>query len=155
MAVCGPRDREWLSVTAFTLIESSRPAQIKAFTMAQLRAGSMRARKYWEHYRTLSRQQRRTNKSDVRKDRSQPLSNVRTERKAQLFAEALRRFEIRATQIQTRDQPQQGARAKARVMHDNERKGGDKGLPFARRGMPPSSRPGLSAEEYLPGGGSR
>lgn len=99
MAVCGPRDREWLSVTAFTLIESSRPAQIKAFTMAQLRAGSMRARKYWEHYRTLSRQQRRTNKSDVRKDRSQPLSNVRTERKAQLFAEALRRFETRATQI--------------------------------------------------------
>lgn len=113
MAVFGPRDRELLSVTEFTLIESSRPAQIKAFTMAQLRARIMRARKYWEKYRTLSRQQHRTNKSDLRKGRSQPLSNVRTERKAQLFAEALRRFEKRATQIQPRDQPQQGAHAKA------------------------------------------
>jgi hypothetical protein len=113
MAVFGPQDRELLSVTEFALIGSSRPAQIKAFTVAQLKAKITRARKYWDKYRTLARQQHRSNKSDSERDRPQPFSNVRTERKAQLFAEALSRFEKRATQIQPRDQPEQGARAKA------------------------------------------
>lgn len=113
MAVFRSQDRELLSGTEFALIESSRPAQIKAFTMAQLRAKITRARTYWEKYRTLARQQHRTNKSDSRRDRLQPFSNVRTERKAQLFAEALSRFEKRATQIEPEEHPKTRARVKA------------------------------------------
>lgn len=106
MAVFGPQDRELLSVTEFALIESSRPAQIKAFTVAQLKAKITRARKYWDKYRTLARRQHRTNNENSGRARSNPLSNVRTERKGRLFAEALTQFEKRLTQIQRRDQPQ-------------------------------------------------
>ncbi|MCE3223654.1 MAG: hypothetical protein K0S58_1834 [Nitrospira sp.] len=106
MAGFRPQDRELLTVMELALIESSRPAQIKLFTLAQLKAKITRARKYWDKYRTLARRQHRTNKTDPGSDRSQPFSNVRTERKGRLFAEALTQFEKRLAQIQRRDQPQ-------------------------------------------------
>jgi hypothetical protein len=94
-----PQDRELLTVMERALMESSRPAQIKLFTMAQLKAKITRARKLWDKYRTLGRRQHRLNNENSGRARSNPLSNMRTERKGQLFEEALSRFEKRLAQI--------------------------------------------------------
>ena len=108
-----PQDSELLTVMERALIDSSRPAQLKLFTVAQLKARITRARKLWDKYRTLARRQHRANNENSGRARSNPLSNMRTERKGQVLAEALRRFEKRLAQIQRRDQPQKtGPRTK-------------------------------------------
>lgn len=116
MVVFRAQDRELLTVTEFALIESSRPSQIKPFTVAQLKPKIVRARRFWDKYRGLARQQHRTKKVDSGRNRAQPFSNVRTERKAQLFAGALSRFEKRLELIQRRVQPKARPRTKVSQM---------------------------------------
>ncbi|MBH0203932.1 MAG: hypothetical protein HP496_16935 [Nitrospira sp.] len=59
----------------------------------------MRVRRFWDKYRELTRQQQRTTKTSRQRGRLQPSPNVRTERKAQVFADALDRFEKRLEQL--------------------------------------------------------
>lgn len=103
MALMQGQDRALFTATEFALIKSSVSTQIKAHTPAQLNAQIMRARKYWDKYRDLARQQQRRTKQRPQPDRLQPFSNLRTERKAQVFAGVLERFEQRLAQLTTQD----------------------------------------------------
>jgi hypothetical protein len=99
MAMMRVQDRALLTATELALIESSAPSRIRACTPAQVNERIAQARRFWDKYRGLGRrQQRRTNKSP-QGGRPQPFSNVRTERKAQIFAGALARFELRLEQL--------------------------------------------------------
>lgn len=100
MAGIRPQDRELLTVVERALIESSSPDQLKRITVTHLKTKITRARKLWDKYRTLARRQHRLNNENSGRARSNPLSNMRTERKGQLFEEALSRFEKRLKQIQ-------------------------------------------------------
>lgn len=85
------------------LIKSSWSEQIKAHTPAQLNARIARARKYWDTYRDLARQQQQRTKKTPQSGRPQPFSNLRTERKAQVFIGVLERFEQRLAQQTAQD----------------------------------------------------
>ena len=98
MASIHVQDRALLTATELALIESSEPSRISAYSPAQLNDRIARARKYWDKYRDLARQQQRRIKKRQHRG-PQPFSNVRTERKAQAFAAALRRFEQRLAQM--------------------------------------------------------
>ncbi len=93
------QDRILLTATELALVESSEPSRIRAYTPAQLNGRIARARRFWDKYRDLARQQQRTAKQSSQHNRRQPTSNVRTERKAQVFAGALDRFEKRLEQL--------------------------------------------------------
>ncbi|MDH4082226.1 MAG: hypothetical protein OEV99_01445 [Nitrospira sp.] len=93
------QDRALLTATELALIESSAPSRIRAYTFAQLNNRIVRVRRFWDKYRELARQQQRTTKTSRQQGRLQPALNVRTERKAQVFAGALDRFEKRLEQL--------------------------------------------------------
>jgi hypothetical protein len=97
------QDRTLLTATELALIESSEPSRIKAYTSAQLKGRIARVRRFWDKYRELGRRQQWTTKTSRQRGRLQPSPNVRTERKAQVFAGALERFEKRLEQL-TRDE---------------------------------------------------
>lgn len=120
MAVFRPKDRELLTVLEFALIEASRPGQIKAFTIAQLKSKITRARKYWDKYRERGRQQQRVEKK-AGVAGMRPMSNARTDRKARIFALALSRFEKRLAQVQRRESPKTHPRAKPPRMETDSR----------------------------------
>lgn len=103
MVLMQGQDRAVFTATEFALIQSSVSTQIKAHTRAQLNARIARARKYWDKYRDLARQQQRRTKQRPQPDRLQPFSTLRTERKAQVFAGTLERFEQRLAQLTTQD----------------------------------------------------
>jgi hypothetical protein len=103
MTSMGVQDRALLTATELTLIESSGPSRIRAYTAAQLAPRIARTRRFWDKYRKLARQQQRTTKTSGQRGRLRPSPNVRTERKAQVFADALERFEKRLEQL-TRDE---------------------------------------------------
>lgn len=93
------QDRALLTVTELALIESSEASRMRAYTSAQLNNRIVRVRRFWDKYRELARQQQRTTKTSRQRGRLQPATNVRTERKAQVFAGALARFEKRLEQL--------------------------------------------------------
>jgi hypothetical protein len=93
------QDRALLTATELALIESSGPSRIRTYTSAQLNDRIVRVRRFWDKYRKLARQQQRTTKTSRQRGSLQPSPNVRTERKAQVFAGALDRFEQRLEQM--------------------------------------------------------
>jgi hypothetical protein len=99
MTLMRVQDRALLTATELALIESSEPSRIRAYTSAQLNDRIARARRFWDKYRELARRQQRTTKTSRQRGRLQPSPNVRTERKAQVFAGALDRFEKRLEQL--------------------------------------------------------
>ena len=99
MAMTRAQDRALLTATELTLIETSEPSRIKALKPEQLNDRIVRARRFWDKYRQLARQQQRRIKKSPQVGRPQPSSNVRTRRKAQVFAAALERFEKRLEQV--------------------------------------------------------
>lgn len=103
MAPIRAQDQELFTATEFALLQSSLPSEIKSLTRARLQAQMTRARRYWDKYRGLTREQHRAKKRESERNRAQPFSNVRTERKAHMLAQALSRFEKRLEQIERRD----------------------------------------------------
>ena len=99
MALMQVQDRALLTVTELALIESSELSRIRAYTPAQLNDRIARARRFLDKYRDLARQQQRRTKKSPQRGRPQPFSNLRIERKAQVFAGALERFEKRLEQM--------------------------------------------------------
>jgi len=93
------QDRALLTATEVALIESSEPSRIRAYTPAQLNDRIARARRLWDKYRGLCRRQQRRTKKSPQGGRAQPISSLRTERKAQVFAGALERFAQRLTKL--------------------------------------------------------
>lgn len=99
MAMIRAQDRALLTATELALIETSQPSRIRAFTPGQLNDRIVRARRFWDKYRVLARQQQRRTKTSRQLGRPQLFSNVRTRRKAQVFAGTLERFEKRLEQL--------------------------------------------------------
>lgn len=93
------QDRALLTATELALIESSEPSRIRTYTPTQLKDRIARVRRFWDKYRELGRRQQWTTKTSRQRGRLQPAPNVRTERKAQVFAGALERFEKRLDQL--------------------------------------------------------
>ncbi|MDH5641752.1 MAG: hypothetical protein OEY28_10695 [Nitrospira sp.] len=93
------QDRALLTATELALVESSESSRIRAYTAAQLNNRIVRARRFWDKYRKLAREQQRTTKTSGKRGRLHASPNVRTERKAQVFARALERFEKRLEQL--------------------------------------------------------
>ncbi|HEU4506129.1 MAG: hypothetical protein K0S14_153 [Thermomicrobiales bacterium] len=105
------QDRPLFTATELALIESSEPLRIGAYSPAQLNDRIARARRFWDKYRGLARQQQRTTKKSRQRGRPQPSSNLRTERKAQVFVGALGRFEKRLEQLTREERRRSGPRA--------------------------------------------
>jgi hypothetical protein len=81
----------------YELVEASFRPAITALTAPRLRSKINRARQLQDKYRDLSRRQ---NRSTKQAGRSRDAANLRTERKARLFAETRERFEKRLTQVE-------------------------------------------------------
>jgi hypothetical protein len=111
MAMMRVQDRALFTATELALIEASQPSRIKAYTPVQLNDRIARARRFWDKYRELARQQQRGTKKSPQLGRPQPFSNARTQRKAQVFAGALKRFEKRLEQL-TREKGRKSRAAK-------------------------------------------
>ncbi len=109
MTLMRGQDRALFTAAELALIESSAPLRIKAHTPAQLKARMARARRYWDKYRGLARQQNRRSKKSRHPGRPQPLSNLRTERKAEVFAASLDRFTNRLDQLIEADESKRAA----------------------------------------------
>jgi hypothetical protein len=76
------------------LVEASYPASLKQLTPARLRQKAARARKLRDKYRDLSRRQRLESRGKASPRRSRPArGHDGTDRKADLFAEVLDRFQ--------------------------------------------------------------
>jgi len=99
MAMMRVQDRALFTATEFALIGSCEPSLIRAYSPAQLNNRIARVRRLWDKYRGLARQQQRRTKTSQQPGHPQPSSNVRTERKAQVFASVLERFEKRLKQL--------------------------------------------------------
>ncbi len=113
MAMMRVQDRTLFTTTEFTMIQSSFPSEIKSLSMFRLKSQVTRARRYWDKYRGLTRQQHRAKKRDTGKGNARPFSNVRTERKAQVFAGALKRFEKRLEQLTREERRRSRLQAKS------------------------------------------
>ena len=99
----GIQDRALFTVTELELIHSSFPSSLKTLSRGRVKAQISRTRKYSEKYRNLAREQHRAKKKSG-KCAAQPGSNVRTERKAQIFTDTLNRFEKRLGQLERQEQ---------------------------------------------------
>lgn len=106
------QDRALLTATELALVESSEPSRIRAYTAVQLNNRIVRARRFWDKYRKLAREQQRTTKTSGKRGRLQPSPNARTERKAQVFARALERLEKRLEQLTREERRRPRLRAK-------------------------------------------
>lgn len=120
MAMMRVQDRALLTATELALIESSEPSRIRAYSPAQLNERIVRARRFWDKYRGLAREQERTIKKTRQRGRPQPSSNARTQRKAQVFAGALERFEKRLEQL-TREERRR-SHPQAKLLRKNLRR---------------------------------
>ncbi len=103
------QDRVLFTVTECNLIQSSFPFMLKTLSRARVKSQIVRARRYWDKYRGLTRKQHRTMKKESRKAGVQPNANVRTERKAKILAATLNRFEKHLAKLE-----QQAGRKKPR-----------------------------------------
>jgi hypothetical protein len=104
MAPLRTQDHALFTGTELALIQSSSSSAIKELSLPRIKSSVTRARRYGDKYRDLARQQHRTKKRDSGKGQAQPFPNIRTERKARLFAEALTRFEKRQTQLEKQEE---------------------------------------------------
>jgi hypothetical protein len=60
------QDRAWLTATELALIESREPPRIRAYSPAQLNDRIARARRLWDKYRGLAREQVREERRRTR-----------------------------------------------------------------------------------------
>lgn len=104
-------DRVLFTIKEFDLIQLSFPSVLKSLSRARVKSLITRARKYWDKYRQLSRTQHRDAKTSMGRP-SRPDANLRTERKAQLFAETLSRLEKRLTQLDKAERSKRVAKVK-------------------------------------------
>jgi cell pole-organizing protein PopZ len=101
MAYTLTQARALLTAPELALFDASRTEPIKALTPAGLRAKVLRARTARDKYRDLYRRQTVSTRSAPARQRSAVGGdNDRTQRKADIFAEVLTRFENRVTQLQ-------------------------------------------------------
>lgn len=112
MAMMRVQDRTLFTATELTLIQSSSPSEVKSLSMFRLKSQVTRARRYWDKYRGLTRQQHRTKKRDTGRGNARSFSNVRSKRKAQVFAGALKRFEKRLEQLTREERRRSRPRAR-------------------------------------------
>ena len=108
----GIQDRALFTVTELELIQSSFASTLKMLSRARVKGQISRARKYSNKYRVLARGQHRAKKKSE-KGAAQPGSNVRTERKAQIFTDTLNRFEKRLGQLERQEQQKNTAQVKS------------------------------------------
>lgn len=93
--------RALLSAPELALFDASRAQPIKALTPARLRAKVTRARAVRDKYRDLYRRQTVSTRAAPARQRSAVGGdNERTQRKADIFAEVLTRFEDRVNYLQ-------------------------------------------------------
>lgn len=86
--------------TEYALFTASLADAITDLTPAQLRSKLERARRARDKYRDLVKRQRLANRTRTGTNKgNRPETNARTAEKAQLFAEALARFETRASKL--------------------------------------------------------
>jgi len=86
--------------TEYALFTASLADAIGDLTPAQLRSKLERARRARDKYRDLVKRQRLANRTRTgTKKGNRPETNARTAEKAQLFAEALARFEARSSKL--------------------------------------------------------
>lgn len=92
--------RPLCSDAEYKLFTASLGDEIGALTPAQLRSKIQRARRLRDKYRDLYKRQRLANRARTgTKKGARPETNVRTSDKAQLFGEALSRFQGRADKL--------------------------------------------------------
>jgi hypothetical protein len=106
MAPLRTQDHALFTATELALIQASSASTIKGLSLSRIKSHVTRARRYWDKYRDLARRQHRT-KKELGKGPARPLPNIRTERKAQLLAEALNRFKKRQTQLEKQEEKKQ------------------------------------------------
>lgn len=94
MAVSMALARKLCTAQEWTLVEASRGPALKALSPAKLKAKVSRARTLRDKYRGLAKRQAGEARGKRKARGARPAqSNQNTERKAQLFAEALERFQ--------------------------------------------------------------
>lgn len=94
--------RALLTAPELALFDASRAEPIKALTLARLRAKVTRARAVRDKYRDLYRRQTVSTRATPASLRAAAGGdNERTQRKADIFAEVLTRFEDRMNYLQT------------------------------------------------------
>jgi hypothetical protein len=98
MPITRPQAREICTKDELELVESSFNPRVKTLTTTRLRSKITRSRKLQDKYRELARSQHRAGKGEAK--RSPKDTNVRTERKAQLFEETRERFEKRLAEVE-------------------------------------------------------
>lgn len=98
------QDRVLFTVKEFDVIQSSFPSILKSLPRSRVVSLISRARKYWDKYRQLSRKQHRATKKAAG---GSPASeaNVRTERKAEILAETLSRYEKGLARLEKAERP--------------------------------------------------
>jgi hypothetical protein len=106
------QDRKLFTGPELLLLRSSMPSEINAFTAARLRTLIKRTRRVSDKYRDLVRRQLRARKRRTSRGGVSEQSNVRTQRKARLLAEALDRFENRLRRLERGEWQRTGLPAK-------------------------------------------
>lgn len=122
------------SASELQLVEASRRDDLKKLTNAQLRQKITRARKLRDKWRDQAEKQRRESQEQQQARATAP--NERTRKKAELFAEVLRRFEEQLQKTErsadtgrSAERPSRRARTTA---HREERAGTRKRLELTR-----------------------
>lgn len=111
MARMSAQDRALFTDTELALIASSRPPKIDTLSPARVKAQMARARTYADKYRDLARRQHRAKKGAFGRGGPPGSANQRTERKEELLAEALQRFERRVAALERATRRRPGRRA--------------------------------------------
>ncbi len=112
MARMSTQDRALFTAAELALIESSRPPKIDALKPARVKAQMARARAYADKYRDLARRQHRAKKGAFGRGGPPGAVNQRTERKEELLANALQRFERRLAGLERATRRKPSRRAK-------------------------------------------
>lgn len=115
MPITRTQAKEICTKPEYELVEASFRPAVTGLSAARLRSKLERARRLQEKYRDLARQQHRTSKERT-PARPRGASNLRTERKARLFAETRERFEKRLAQLEAKgDAAGERSRKRARA----------------------------------------
>lgn len=110
--------RPLCSDTEYALFTASLADQIGELTPAQLRNKLQRARRLRDKYRDLEKRQRLANRARTgTKKGDRPQTNARTADKAQLFDEALTRFETRSAKLAAAAEREARRKATQAAMH--------------------------------------
>jgi hypothetical protein len=108
--------RALCTATEYALFEASLADQIRAHSHAELLGKIRRVRVLRDKYRDLYKRQRLAVRARTGSKKGEgPDANVRTSRKAQLFAEALKRLEGRAADLERVERAKAASEARARA----------------------------------------